>query len=138
MKENLMSTVIYGIECLENGRTYVGHSNDHKRRWRDHCRLLKRGAHSVPGMLDDWRTYGESAFALRVLEALTYDVEPHVAPQAILRWQDHFGRLGRLYNPPQCAMCGRPLEYSTNGSLDAAATSDRQRQSGKRGSGDDH
>jgi hypothetical protein len=108
-----MSIIIYGIECLENGATYVGHSTDHKTRWRIHRRLLKKGVHGVADMLADWRTFGESGFAVRVLEVLPYGVEPPVAQAAELRWRAHFARLGRLYNVPRCSMCGRPHDLDS-------------------------
>ena len=72
-----MSIVIYAIECRKNGRTFVGHSADPLRRWRNHRHQMRRGSHHTPTMLADWRKHGASAFALRVLEALPHTMEPH-------------------------------------------------------------
>jgi GIY-YIG catalytic domain len=108
-----MTIVIYGIECLKSGMTYVGHSTDPRRRWRIHRLLLKRGVHHVADMLADWRTFGESGFAVRVLEALPYGVAPQVARAAELRWRAHFAQLGLLYNVPRCPMCGRPHDLNS-------------------------
>jgi hypothetical protein len=61
-------------------------------------------------MIADWREYGESAFAVRVLEILPYGMRMQDAQKAELRWQVHFARLGCLYNAPKCTLCGRPLK----------------------------
>lgn len=108
-----MSMVIYAIQCRENGLTYVGRSTDHRKRWHIHRRMMKSGVHSIPQMVADWRKFGEAGFAVRVLEALAYDVEPHVAKAAESRWQLHFARLGLLYNPPRCSMCLRPYDLDS-------------------------
>jgi hypothetical protein len=107
-----MSMVIYAIQCLNNGLTYVGRSTDHRKRWHIHRRMMKGGVHSIPQMVADWRKFGEDGFAIRVLEALAYDVKPHVAKAAESRWQMHFAKLGLLYNPPRCSMCLRPYDLN--------------------------
>jgi hypothetical protein len=116
-----MLTVIYAVECLRNGFTYVGLSSDYRRRWRQHRSELRRGLHNAANMLVDWRKYGESAFTVRMLEVLPYGAGPRDAQKAELRWQAHFARLGRLYNEPKCIMCGRPLENVMGTSLDIEA-----------------
>jgi hypothetical protein len=113
MKGIQMSIVIYAIECVNNGLTYVGRSSDHRKRWRLHRRMMKSGVHSIPQMVADWRKFGEDGFAVRVLEALAYDVKPHVAKAAESRWQMHFAKLGRLYNLPRCSMCLRPYDLDS-------------------------
>jgi GIY-YIG catalytic domain len=105
-----MLIVIYAVECLRSGFTYVGLSSDYKRRWRQHRSLLRRGLHATSTMIADWRKHGESAFELRVLEVLPYGTRTQEAEKAELRWQAHFARLGRLYNAPKCTLCGRPLD----------------------------
>ena len=126
-----MSTVVYGVQCVKNGFTYVGRSTDHRKRWRIHRRLLKRGAHTVAGMLADWRKFGESGFDVRVLEPLAYDVGPEAARAAERRWQNHYARLGLLYNAPQCAMCGRP--YDLDEEDDGKPTAQRSSRRRSRG-----
>jgi hypothetical protein len=105
-----MPIVIYGLQCLQNGFTYVGRSTDHRRRWRVHRRLLQRGVHTVAEMLADWQKFGESGFAVQVLEVLPHDVELPGARAAELRWHVHFARLGLLYNAPACPMCNQPYD----------------------------
>jgi hypothetical protein len=120
-REVNMNTVIYAVECLRNGFTYVGLSSNYKGRWRQHRSELRRGIHNAANMLIDWRKYGESAFGVRVLEVLPYGAGLRDAQKAELRWQAHFARLGRLYNEPKCIMCGRPLENVMATSLDTEA-----------------
>lgn len=103
--------VIYAFECIKNGSAYVGYSADHRRRLQEHRRLLRRGVHRASRMVADWRTYGSTAFHLRVLEVLADAVEPHQAREAETRWQRHFLERGRLYNELKCQMCGQPLPF---------------------------
>jgi hypothetical protein len=116
-----MHRVIYAIECLPNGFTYVGLSSEYKRRWRQHRSELRRGVHATEKMIVDWRKYGESAFHVRVLEVLPHGTETREAEKAELRWQAHFARLGRVYNAPTCRFCGRLLyNPSDRAALDPA------------------
>jgi hypothetical protein len=93
-----MPKVVYGIECIENGFTYVGLSSAYRQRWRQHRSELRRERHYVARMIADWRKHGRAGFRARVLEELPHDVEQSDARAAELRWQAHFARLGRLYN----------------------------------------
>ena len=128
-----MFIVIYAVECLRNGFTYVGLRTDHKRRWRQHRAELRKGVHNATSMLVDWRKYGESAFAVRVLEVLPF-AQPRDAHKAEWRWQAHFARLGRLYNEPTCIWCRRHLEdaVGTNPDIEApdAGRADRHAPAG--------
>ena len=103
--------VVYAFECVKNGFAYVGYSADHRRRLQEHRRLLRRGIHSASRMVADWRTYGSTAFHLRVLEVLPEALDPHQAREAETRWQRHFLELGRLYNELKCQMCGQALPF---------------------------
>ena len=105
--------VIYAVECVKNGLTYVGYSAHHMQRWRNHRRLLRRRIHAASKMVDDWHKYGPDAFAVRVLEVLPTEIEIRDARQVELRWQGHFARLGRLYNEAKCSVCGRPYDFTS-------------------------
>jgi hypothetical protein len=109
-KGTSMPKVVYAIECIENGFTYVGLSAQYQERWRHHRYELRTERHSVAKMLADWRKHGRAGFRVRVLEELPHDMEQRDAWAAELRWQAHFARLGRLYNERRCPMCGRPFE----------------------------
>jgi hypothetical protein len=103
-----MPKVVYGIECIENGFTYVGLSAAYRQRWRQHRSELRRERHNVAKMIADWRRHGRAGFRARVLEELPPDVEQRDARAAELRWQAHFARLGRLYNERKRPRCARP------------------------------
>jgi hypothetical protein len=109
-----MPKVVYAIECVQNGFTYVGLSSAYQERWRHHRYELRSERHSVAKMIADWRKHGRAGFRVRVLEELPHDVEQRDAWAAELRWQAHFARLGRLYNERKCPMCGRPFESDSS------------------------
>src|SRR5262245_55484536 len=110
MKGIGMTPVIFAVECRDNGFTFVGSSTDPRRRWRFHRRQMNKGVSVVPAMVADWRKHGPASFSLRVLETLPQDTRVPEMRKAELRWRAHFARLGRLYNVPVCAMCGRPQD----------------------------
>jgi hypothetical protein len=113
-----MFPVIFAIECRDTGFAFVGHSIDYRDRWRKIRRHLNKGVHTVPEMNADWRKYGPSAFTVRAVEALPEEATAHDVRSAEKRWRAHFARLGRLYNPPTCPMCGRPFDLSEMVSAD--------------------
>jgi hypothetical protein len=120
MKETRMPSVIFAIECRENGFAFVGHSVDYRHRWRAYRSELNKGMFSVTEMLADWRKYGASAFTLRVLEALPEGTDPVDVRKITSRWRAHFARVGRLYNIPMCPLCRRPHGFPSQGeALDA-------------------
>jgi len=59
---------IYCIRNLENGKIYIGKSNDIKIRWGNHKRLLKIGKHDNIYLQRAWNKYGEVNFIFEVLE----------------------------------------------------------------------
>lgn len=59
---------IYCIECMANGRKYIGRSKNVDSRVADHFARLKRGAHHVPLFQEDFNKYGEDAFMAQILE----------------------------------------------------------------------
>src|SRR5262245_23955704 len=70
-----MPKVIYAIECIKNGFTYVGLSSAYQERWRHHRYELRTNRHRVAKMIADWRKHGRAGFTVRVLEELPHDVE---------------------------------------------------------------
>lgn len=64
----MISSGIYIITNLENGKTYVGSSKDIKRRCDQHRHALCRGNHYNPHLQYSWDKYGEKAFRFMVCE----------------------------------------------------------------------
>ena len=64
-----MSTnVIYKIRNLLNGKFYVGSAQDTRTRFRQHRRLLRKGAHHCKHLQNAWNKYGEELFKFEVIE----------------------------------------------------------------------
>lgn len=59
---------IYSILNLENGRHYVGSSQDLKQRWKTHKRLLGLNKHHAKKLQFAWNKYGENSFRFDILE----------------------------------------------------------------------
>ena len=67
-----MSSGVYAIRNLANGKMYVGSSSDFDRRKATHLRALRLGKHHSPILQNAWIKYGEDKFAFEMLE----EVEP--------------------------------------------------------------
>ncbi len=65
---------IYRITNLNNGKYYIGSSNDCKSRWRGHRRALKNNRHDNPYLQNAWNKYGESAFKFEVIDQVPIDL----------------------------------------------------------------
>jgi len=63
-----MSSGIYEIICLPDGRTYVGASNDVSKRKNSHFWALRGNRHRNLNLQAAWNTYGEASFVFTVLE----------------------------------------------------------------------
>lgn len=59
---------IYTIINLQNGKQYIGQSNDVKVRLNAHKRALNNGKHTNPHLQAAWNMYGEKSFTFTILE----------------------------------------------------------------------
>lgn len=59
---------IYKITCINNGKIYIGSSNNLKKRRINHFSELKRGAHRNPYLQRAYDKYGKSAFIFEIVE----------------------------------------------------------------------
>ena len=66
-------TGIYKIECLSNGKIYVGQSIAIKRRWIKHRTKLNHNKHDNRYLQHAWNKYGEGNFEFSVLEVCRKD-----------------------------------------------------------------
>ena len=58
---------IYKIECIENGKIYIGASTRLHVRWTQHKYLFRKGTHQA-NMQADWELYGVDKMHFSVLE----------------------------------------------------------------------
>jgi len=61
---------IYKIINKNNGKYYVGSSNEIKRRWRRHRSELNRNCHDNPKLQNAWNFHGEKSFVFEIIETL--------------------------------------------------------------------
>lgn len=59
---------IYQIQCLQNGKSYIGQTVDYKRRKNTHIRKLNQNIHDNIKLQNAWNKYGEQEFHFRVWE----------------------------------------------------------------------
>lgn len=63
-----MKSGVYKILCLVDGRVYVGHSKNLRRRFNDHISRLKRGKNMNRLLQEAWNRHGASSFQFLVIE----------------------------------------------------------------------
>lgn len=62
-----MTTGVYEIRCLENGKQYIGSAIRIRARWAAHRHDLRCGRHHSGKLQNAWNKYGETAFEFAVL-----------------------------------------------------------------------
>lgn len=67
----LKMVTIYKLECLVNGKVYIGQTKNRRKRWDEHRYDLRRGIHHSIHLQMAWNKYGEENFKFSVLEQCT-------------------------------------------------------------------
>ena len=88
---------IYAIECIKNGKVYVGCTQKIAKRMREHLCLLRHNKHSEPELQQDFVLYTETAFRILPLKEIP---EATLAQKrdAEMHWMETYAGLGLLYN----------------------------------------
>lgn len=81
-----MTSGVYTITNMINGKRYIGSAARIDARFRQHLKALRRGVHHSVKLRRAWEKYGSAAFAFDVLEY----VEPAQLLSAEQRWIDYF------------------------------------------------
>lgn len=97
---------VYAIQNLENGRMYVGSSNNITRRWHEHRSMLYRHDHVCYALQAEWDLYGQDAFVFVVL-ALS-----EMQPARIVLEQHFIDTSASPYNTNERAGSGPKAGYS--------------------------
>lgn len=88
---------VYKITNIENGKIYIGSSNNILQRWKNHIRELEHNSHKNMFLQSDWNKYKETSFIFEILQECNeeerYDVE-----QKYLDELFPFYRNGKGYN----------------------------------------
>jgi group I intron endonuclease len=61
---------IYAIYNKNTNKFYVGRTNNHKDRWKNHRYRLRYNKHSNKYLQDSWNKHGEEAFIFIIMEEL--------------------------------------------------------------------
>lgn len=90
---------IYAVRCIENGKVYIGRTQDLERRIREHIYELRNGLKACGGRKDtgfqsDFDKYGESAFEVYILEE---NVQPLDAQKREIYWIREYRATNPLY-----------------------------------------
>jgi hypothetical protein len=85
-------TGVYAIECVENGKAYVGQATNIGKRINHHRWSLDAGRHANPHLQSAWDKYGEESFTIRILEE-TSDLDA-----AEERWMDSLDAINSGFN----------------------------------------
>jgi group I intron endonuclease len=64
----MQKVLIYKIECLENGKVYIGQTKNLRKRWDEHKYELRKGVHHSTHMQRAWTKFGEENFKFSVIE----------------------------------------------------------------------
>jgi len=88
-----MTSGIYGIININNGKMYIGSAIDFEKRRCEHLRKLRRNCHHSRYLQNAWNKYGEDHFKFSLLER----VEPSELITAEQRFIDGYGMVN-LYN----------------------------------------
>lgn len=59
---------IYKIQCLSNGKVYIGQTKNKRKRWDEHKYELRRGIHHSTHLQRAWNKFGEKNFTFTVIE----------------------------------------------------------------------
>lgn len=91
-----MNSGIYIITNKENGKVYIGSTNNFGTCWYLHRNSLRKGVHHNQYLQRSWNKYGEDAFEFGVIEYLDDLEQLHLVEQF---WMDVYREEGKeLYN----------------------------------------
>lgn len=76
---------IYRIKNRQTGVSYVGYSIDPQAKLNRHKAELKFNSHRDKGLLDEWKSLGESSFEFEVLDELAQDKDSKSDPMEELQ-----------------------------------------------------
>lgn len=106
LPEGIIGGGIYKIECLTNGKVYIGQAETFAIRFRSHKNALKAGRHTNVNLQRSWNKYGEVSFVFSVIEQI-HDI--HTLDIREQHWIDAFIQIGRVFNTCKVAGCTRGL-----------------------------
>jgi group I intron endonuclease len=70
----ILNSGVYMIRNKENGKAYIGSSNNIDRRWRTHLNQLNKNCHVNRYLQRSWNKYGSDCFTFEILEACSEEM----------------------------------------------------------------
>lgn len=89
-----MTSGIYCIENIKNGRAYIGQSSNISRRWAQHKSDLRAGRHDNEHLQRAWNKYGEKSFLFSIVEECPVEM----LDDAEMIWINFFDAFNHGYN----------------------------------------
>ncbi|WP_019534207.1 GIY-YIG nuclease family protein [Paenibacillus ginsengihumi] len=83
---------IYKIECLANGKVYIGQTKNRRKRWDEHKYELRRGIHHSTHLQRAWRKFGEANFKFTVVEQCSQEA----ADERERHWIDFYDSTNKM------------------------------------------
>lgn len=90
MNPNYKLSGIYAITNLMNGKKYIGHSINIKKRWKQHRTSLNRNVSKHAHLQSAWNIYGKSQFAFSIIEPVPLDLTKQQYEEIETKWVLHF------------------------------------------------
>lgn len=85
--------IIYKIECLKDGKVYVGQTKNRRKRWDEHKYYLRKGIHHSTHLQRAWTKYGEVNFEFSVIE----QCDISVADERERYWIHYYDSANKLH-----------------------------------------
>jgi group I intron endonuclease len=92
-KKTLREVGVYFMVCLPTNKYYIGSSRNLRERRLSHYRLLRRHAHHIDALQQDFNVHGEGAFRWK-----SFDTSEHTRQAIENRVIAVFCKIGQLYN----------------------------------------
>jgi group I intron endonuclease len=84
--------MIYKIECVANGRVYIGQSKNWRKRWNEHKRHLQNGTHRSKKLQRAWDKYGADKFEHTIIQTCT----EHEVDEREIYWISEYDSTNKL------------------------------------------
>jgi group I intron endonuclease len=103
-----MSSGIYKIENIQNGKLYVGSAVNIKKRWKEHEKLLRNNKHHSPHLQNSWNEYKEENFLFEVIEEV---FEKGILIEREQYWLDYYQSYDEERGYNICIKAGNTLGF---------------------------
>lgn len=115
-----MYSGVYAIVHRESGRWYVGQSQNIRKRWNEHRRILQQGTHHNDPLQAAWTKYGEDAFDFVVLILAPVHLLNDLEQAYLDDPETSYFNVARCAEAPARGMLGSKRSLETRAKISAA------------------